>query len=98
FDYRGLGDSEGVFQGFEHIEADIRAALQAFRAAVPSLRTIVLWGLCDAAAAIAMMPKHQDPVAGAVLINPWVRTQEGEARAYLRHYYLRRLLSADFWR
>lgn len=98
FDYRGLGDSEGPFRGFEHIEADIAAALQAFRAAVPSLRAIILWGLCDAAAAIAMMPGHGAPVAGVVLLNPWVRTEEGEARAYLRHYYLKRLLSGDFWR
>jgi exosortase A-associated hydrolase 1 len=98
FDYRGLGDSEGRFQGFEHIEEDIDAALQAFRKTVPSLRSVVLWGLCDAAAAIAMMPGHAAPVAGVVLLNPWVRTDEGEARTYLRHYYLRRLLSADFWK
>lgn len=98
FDYRGLGDSQGEFRGFEHISEDIDAAIAAFRRAVPSLERIVLWGLCDAASAIAMKASHADEVAGAVLLNPWVRTQEGEARAYLRHYYLQRLVSADFWK
>jgi exosortase A-associated hydrolase 1 len=98
FDYRGIGDADGPFSGFEHIGEDIEAALQAFRDAVPSLRSIVLWGLCDAAAAIAMVPGPVAPVAGVVLLNPWVRTEEGEARAYLRHYYLKRLFSAAFWK
>ena len=47
FDYRGMGDSEGEFRGFEHVEDDIAAAVEAFRSASPGLREIVLWGLCD---------------------------------------------------
>jgi exosortase A-associated hydrolase 1 len=98
FDYRGMGDSEGNFTGFENISEDIDAAIEAFHRTLPSLRSVVLWGLCDAASAIAMKAAHSDTVTGFVLLNPWVRTEEGEARAYLRHYYLKRLLSADFWK
>jgi hypothetical protein len=32
-----------------------------------------------------------------VLVNPWVRTEQGEARVQLRHYYLRRLFQASLW-
>jgi len=98
FDYRGLGDSEGSFTGFENIDADIDAAIGALLEQVPDLENIVLWGLCDAASAILMKRRHGAAVKGLVVANPWVRTQAGEARTYLKHYYLRRLLSADFWR
>jgi len=41
---------------------------------------------------------HQDArVSGLALLNPWVRTPEGLARAHLRHYYLRRLFQASLW-
>ena len=33
-----------------------------------------------------------------MLLNPWVRSEEGEARAYLKHYYHKRLLSGEFWK
>ena len=33
-----------------------------------------------------------------MLLNPWVRTAAGSAQATLRHYYLRRLTAAAFWR
>jgi hypothetical protein len=36
------------------VEDDLRAALDAFHGAVPGLREVVLWGLCDGASAIAM--------------------------------------------
>jgi uncharacterized protein len=37
-------------------------------------------------------------VCGLVLLNPWVRTPEGAARAMLRHYYLTRLGEVAFWK
>jgi hypothetical protein len=37
-------------------------------------------------------------VTGLVLLNPWVRTEQGAARATFRHYYLSRLLDRGFWR
>lgn len=98
FDHRGIGDSDEPYRGFEALDLDIAAAIDAFVAQCPGLREIVLWGLCDAASAI-LFYAHRDPrVAGIVLLNPWVRTTESEARTYLRHYYLRRIADPDFWR
>ena len=98
FDYRGMGDSTGDLRDFEQVTGDLRAAVDAFCGAVDEVRDVVLWGLCDAASA-ALFYAHQDPrVSGIVLVNPWVRTVAGEARAYLRHYYLRRLLNPAPWR
>ncbi len=97
FDYRGMGDSEGTARNFEGVGADILAAVDCLHAQVPSLRSVTLWGLCDGASA-ALIHAWQDPrVSGLILLNPWVRTQEGLAKAYLKRYYLRRLLSLDFW-
>jgi uncharacterized protein len=97
FDYRGMGDSEGEIRNFEHIDGDIRAAIDAFLKSAPEVRTVVLWGLCDAASA-AMYYAWTDPrVTGLILLNPWVHTLVGAARARLRNYYLDRLLDRKFW-
>ena len=98
FDYRGMGDSEGELRTFEQIGDDLRAAIRAFFHAVPTLRELVLWGLCDGATAAACYASADRRIVGLVLLNPWVRTASGAARATLRHYYLRRLISAAFWR
>jgi exosortase A-associated hydrolase 1 len=97
FDYRGMGDGSGAMRTFEQVEADLRAAMDAFVANYPPIRRVVLWGLCDGASAECFYAANDRRVAGAVLVNPWVRTEAGEARTYLRHYYLRRLLSRAFW-
>ncbi len=97
FDYRGMGDNGGELLGFEDIEADIRSALDAFTESVSGVKRVVLWGLCDAASA-ALFYAHKDPrVSGLVLLNPWVRSEAGIARSYLKHYYLKRLVSPDLW-
>ncbi|WP_394780936.1 hydrolase 1, exosortase A system-associated [Undibacterium sp.] len=97
FDYRGMGDSEGEPASFENVNDDIRAALDEFFTAVPGLHDVVLWGLCDAASA-ALFYAPQDPrVTAVVLLNPWVRTEQGEAKAYLKHYYKSRLMEAELW-
>ncbi len=97
FDYRGMGDSEGEKQPFDAICADIRAACDAF-AAETGIRRIVLWGLCDAASA-AMIYAHKDTrIEGLVLLNPWLRSESTMGQTMVRHYYLKRLLSAEFWR
>ncbi|WP_296951564.1 hydrolase 1, exosortase A system-associated [uncultured Massilia sp.] len=98
FDYRGMGDSEGDMRDFEAVADDLRAAVDAFVAAVPGLRDVVLWGLCDGASAIAMHAATDARVAGVVLLNPWVRSEEGIARATLKHYYRARLVDPAFWR
>lgn len=98
FDYRGVGDSEGRYPGFEHVGADIDAAITAFRARVPELRGVVLWGMCEGASAILIDGVKNPFVRGAALVNPWVRTASGEAQAYLKHYYGKRIFSADMWK
>lgn len=98
FDCRGMGDSAGAFPGFEHIEPDIAAAVDAMAHRVPSLRHIALWGLCDATLAIAEHARRDRRIAGVVLLNPWVRSELGLARTQLKHYYIARLMQPDFLR
>lgn len=98
FDHRGMGDSAGASRDFERIADDIAVAIDAFQRSVPSIRRVVVWGLCDAATAAACYAPRDPRVCGLVLLNPWVRTAEGAAQAHLRHYYHRRLLEPEFWR
>lgn len=97
FDHRGSGDSEGHFLGFERIGADIAAAIAAFLERSPGLERVVLLGLCDAASAILLYAPGDPRVGGLLLLNPWVRSAESEARALVKHYYGRRLLDRAFW-
>ena len=70
FDYRGMGDSDGDFQGFEAIDDDISAAIDAFTTQVPGLEQVVLWGLCDAALAILFSAHRDSRLGGVIPINP----------------------------
>jgi len=97
FDYRGMGDSDGEARTFERVGEDIRCAIDRFFASVPGLKDVVIWGLCDAASAALFYANQDARVSGLILLNPWVRTGEGVARAHLRHYYLRRLLQGSLW-
>lgn len=97
FDYRGMGDSDGEARSFEALDQDIAAAIDCFVENAPKLRSIVLWGLCDAASAACFYAHRDRRVAGLVLLNPWVRTEAGAAEAYLKTYYLRRLFERSFW-
>lgn len=98
FDYRGMGDSHGEFIGFDGINEDIKAAIDEFFVAMPELNEVVLWGECDAASAILFYAHRDTRIKGVVLLNPWVRTQAGEAKAILRFYYLQRVLQPSFWK
>lgn len=98
FDYRGMGDSAGDFSGFEAVETDIRAAVDTLCDRVPDVGEVVLWGLCDGAAAIAFYAAGDPRVTGVVLVNPWVRVPASFAQAQVHHYYLRRLALPSFWR
>ena len=98
FDYRGMGDSTGDQHDFEQIDSDIRVAIERFFEESPQMKKVVIWGLCDAASA-ALFYAHQDErVQGLVLLNPWARSEAGAAKAYLKHYYLQRITSGDFWK
>ena len=85
FDYRGMGDAHGDFVGFEHVDDDIRAAIDTFKRECPEVEEVVLWGECDASSAILFYAYRDARVKGAVLLNPWVRTEAGEARAARKH-------------
>lgn len=100
FDYRGMGDSTGELRNFEAVDADIAAAIDTFMVACPELEHVVLWGLCDAASAsLLYFHSHRDKrLSGFVLLNPWVRSVATLARAQIKHYYIRRLFQAEFWR
>lgn len=98
FDYRGMGDSTGEHRDFETLQEDLKAALGLFFREVPQMQTVTLWGLCDAASASLFYAPGDRRVTGLVLLNPWVRTPQGEARARVKHYYGERLASRDFWR
>jgi exosortase A-associated hydrolase 1 len=102
FDYRGMGDSDGDFAGFESCGEDIAAAVDALLTHQPGLDEVVLWGLCDGATAIAFhladAAGRHPRVGGAVLVNPWARSEAGEAAARVKHYYGRRMFSTAFWR
>lgn len=98
FDYRAMGDSQGSDVNFEDVEEDIRAAIDDFFQCCPQLKQVVLWGLCDAASASLFYAANDDRVTGLVLLNPWVRTEAGEAKAYVKHYYIKRIIQPHFWK
>lgn len=74
FDRRGCGDSEGENGEFRSSQADIAAALAAFRTEQPHLRRVVAMGNCDAAS--ALMLAGGAGADGLILTNPW--TFDGE--------------------
>lgn len=99
FDYHGLGDSEGPpALGVGGISGDLRCAIDVFLQDVPQVEEVVLWGLCGAASASALYAPFDSRVVGVVMLNPWVRTEQGRAAAQLRYYYLERLMNPALWR
>lgn len=98
FDYRAMGDSEGDGVDFEKIGDDMSAALEQFSQRIPQLKKVVLWGLCDAASAILQHAHTLPKVKAMVLLNPWVRTEEGQAKTFVKHYYAKRILQFDMWK
>ncbi|MBL0209220.1 MAG: hydrolase 1, exosortase A system-associated [Propionivibrio sp.] len=99
FDYRGMGDSDGAMRNFEEVADDIGAAIDTFQRSCPSIRRVVLWGLCDAAssALLYVQATRDSRIAGLVLLNPWVRSEASLAQTHIKHYYGQRLLQREFW-
>lgn len=97
FDYRGMGDSAGAFQGFDHTEDDLRVALQAFRQHAPRVNEFVLWGGCDAASASMINAWRLPEVTGLILGNPFVHSEETGDRVVVKHYYWQRIREKSFW-
>lgn len=98
FDYRGMGDSTAPIRGFEAVDEDLHAAIDALFEALPALQGVVLWGLCDGASAALMYAPRDVRVQGVVALNPWVRTEASLASARIKHYYKGQLLSSQFWK
>ena len=100
FDYRGMGDSEGEARSFETVDKDIETAIDSLKQACPELQGVVLWGLCDGAAASLLYcgARRDARVLGLCLLNPWVRSEATLARTHLKHHYGARLLQAEFWK
>ncbi|PHZ86046.1 hydrolase 1, exosortase A system-associated [Paremcibacter congregatus] len=98
FDYSGVGDSQGTYPGFEQVAPDIHSAIDAFLHQCPQIKTVALWGLCEGASALLLGGAAHPAVSHIVLANPWVRSDSGLAKAYVKHYYWDRLKSPDLWR
>lgn len=98
FDYAGMGDSDGPAPSFERVDPEVRAAIDTLLSACPEIETVGLWGLCDAASSALMYAPDDPRVNRLVLLNPWVRTSEGQAQAYIENYYGKRLRNVQTWR
>lgn len=98
FDYRGMGDSEGEYLGFRSIDRDISAAVDAIKRETPEIDGVVLWGLCDAASACLIYGgTKKEFVLGKILVNPWIEGATSRAKAYVKHYYIKRIYQKSFW-
>jgi exosortase A-associated hydrolase 1 len=97
FDYRGMGDSAGPFRGFNHVENDLQAALRVFREYAPQVQEFILWGGCDAASASMINGWRLPGVAGLILGNPFVHSEETGDRVTVKHHYWRRIREKSFW-
>ncbi|HEV2818804.1 MAG TPA: hydrolase 1, exosortase A system-associated [Allosphingosinicella sp.] len=99
FDRRGVGDSPGEDPGFRGGEADLRAAVAAFRRELPALERVMGLGLCDGATALALFGKAAG-IDALILVNPWLVEAEADAPApaAIRAHYRKRLLSRDGWK
>ncbi|MFC7049342.1 hydrolase 1, exosortase A system-associated [Emcibacter nanhaiensis] len=98
FDYRGIGDSSGDYPGFQRVSEDIHRAVDEFLAREPAINNVVIWGLCEGASACLLGAQTHPAVSGLGLANPWVRSEAGLARAYVKHYYTDRLKDPEFWK
>ena len=97
FDLRGMGDSSGLHVGYDQSGPDIRSAIDEFLRLEPGVREVALFGECNSASGILFYAALDERVRQIALANPWVRTPEVQAEAILKHYYLDRLKSREFW-
>lgn len=98
FDYRGMGDTAGPYLDFEQADKDVTAALDELERQLPTVSTFGVFGLCDAASTALMVSAYDSRVGELILLNPWVRSAESEAKAQVKHYYGKRLFAAAFWK
>lgn len=97
FDLQGAGDSPGAFLGYHRAALSIRPALDRLEAEGPEDAPILLWSLCDGAAAAAVYARHDARLSALVLSNPYILSEQVRSRTYLKHYYLGHLREKAFW-
>jgi exosortase A-associated hydrolase 1 len=97
FDPRGIGDSQGQARAYYDRTSDIRSAIACFVRECPTVKRLVVWGICDGASAAILYATHDPRICGAALLNPWIESSQSHARSRLSHYYGRRLLRFDTW-
>tara|TARA_R110002049_G_scaffold147342_1_gene310156 strand:+ start:125497 stop:126378 length:882 start_codon:yes stop_codon:yes gene_type:complete len=98
FDYTGMGYSQGIAKNFYEVDDDIKAAVDFISSHDCELSEIYVWGLCDAASAIAFTAYTDDRINGVILLNPWVRNEVSHSKAILKNYYRDRLFSVEVWK
>jgi exosortase A-associated hydrolase 1 len=98
FDRRGVGDSTGVNRGYYSSADDIAAAARAFRAAAPHVTTLLGFGNCDAATALALFHRGAG-IDRLVLANPWLADEDDALppAAAIRARYAERLRDPRQW-
>lgn len=98
YDRRGIGDSTGTNVGFLSSEADITAAVAAFRTVAPRMSRIVGFGNCDAASALALFGRGAG-IDRVLLANPWTIEDRDDLPpvAAIRAHYADRMLSPAAW-
>lgn len=98
FDYTGMGYSEGLPKQFYQVDEDIKSAIDYVATNFSYVKNINLWGLCDAASAIAFTAYTDARINRLILLNPWVRSDASHSEAILKDYYKGRFLSVEFWK
>jgi len=84
FDYRGMGDSEGLPEDLRGRGEDIAAAAQALNQKVGKDAQLFSWGLCEAASAIFLHHDKIPNLSGAIIANPWVADTRLDAKLQFR--------------
>ena len=98
FDYTGMGYSEGLPKKFYEVDQDIAAAVNFVASNHDHVEKIFVWGLCDAASAIAFTAYTHERINGMIILNPWVRSEASHSKAILSSYYRDRIFSVDVWK
>lgn len=98
YDRRGIGDATGDNRGFLTSGPDLAAAASAFRQHAPRIATLVGFGNCDAASALALYGRAAG-IDRLLLANPWTieDTDDLPPIAAIRATYRQRLTSPAAW-
>lgn len=98
YDYTGMGFSEGAPKKFYEVDDDIIAAVDYISDYSKDIKNLYVWGLCDAASAIAFVAHTDKRINGMIILNPWVRSEESHSKAVLSSYYRDRIFSLEVWK